>query len=126
MAKRANPGELKTPVLFMRVERESDGEGFAPETFKNVFGEDFSEDVKVMCKWVNTHGTEVFVAMQLKLRDPVTITTRYSPWLDDVSLILFRDGDDEPYEIISVDNVEQRNEWLEIKAQRRVSARLAK
>lgn len=28
-----------------------------------------------------------------------------------------------PYEIISIDNVEERNQWLEIKVKRKVQAR---
>ena len=79
--------------------------------------------VPVMCKWVNTHGQGVFLAMQLQLREPVTVTTRYSPKLDDATLLLYCGNDPKPYEIISIDNVEMRNEWLEIKAQRRKSAR---
>ena len=118
MSKSANAGELRTAVYFIRVESVPDGGGFPVETKTNVFG----EGVPVMCKWVNAHGTAVFAAMQLQLRDPATITTRYSPLLDDVSLRVYRAGDDEPYEIISIDNVEMRNAWLEIRVQRKLAA----
>jgi len=124
MAKRANPGELRTAVYFKRIDRHTNENGFAVETHVNVFGkDDMGADIAVMCKWVNAHGNEVWSAMQLQLRDPATITTRYSPLLDDAKLIIYRGNDPEPYEVISVDNVEQRNTWLEIKVQRMVGAR---
>jgi len=119
MSKNANAGELRTAVYFTRIERATNKNGFPVEAEINVFG----EGVPVMCKWVNAHGSEVWSAMQLRLRDPATLTTRYSPLLDDETLTIYRGSDPEPYEVISIDNVEQRDAWLEIKAQRKVSAR---
>jgi len=119
MSKSANAGELRTAVYFKRLERTVNDNGFPVEVEVNVFG----PDTAVMCKWVNAHGSEVFTAMQLQLRDPATLTVRYSTLLDDVTLIIYRGNDPEPYEVISVDNVEQQNVWLEIKCQRRVKAR---
>lgn len=119
MSKYANPGELRTPVYFKRVERERDAEGYPKDVEKNVFG----EGVPCMCKWVNAHGTEVFQTMQLEIREPATITTRYSEKLTDPKLIIYRGKDPCPYEVISIDNVESRGIWLEIKVQRKVPAR---
>jgi len=119
MSKNANAGELRTAVRFIRIDRKTDSGGFPVESEINVFGENNT----VMCKWVNAHGTEVWSAMQLKLRDPATLTVRYSPLLDNSTLVVYRGNDPVPYEVISIDNVEQRNEWLEIKVQRRVAAR---
>lgn len=76
-----------------------------------------------MCKWVNAHGYEVFQTMQLEIREPATITTRYSPKLLDPKLVVYKASDPMPYEIISIDNVEEQNEWLEIKVQRKSGAR---
>ena len=83
----------------------------------------FGEGVPCMCKWVNAHGYEVFQTMQLQIREPATITTRYSSKLLDPKLIVFKDDDPMPYEIISIDNVEERSVWLEIKVQRKSGAR---
>jgi hypothetical protein len=122
MSKSANAGELRTAVVFKRIIRGTNDNGFPVEAEESVFTDD-DRDIPVMCKWQNAHGNEIFSAMQLQLRDPATITTRYSPLLDDVALICYREGDSEPYEVISVDNVEQRNTWLEIKVRRREAAR---
>jgi hypothetical protein len=114
MSKYANAGELITAVVFKKpVVVGKDSYGIAVIDEQSVFGGE-----AVMCKWVNAHGTEALTAASMKLRDPATLTTRYSPPLEDVTLILYRAGDPKPYSVISVDNIEQRNEWLEIKVQR--------
>lgn len=124
MSKYANPGELRTPVLFMRVNREEDKDGFSAEVEECVFGNDaLGNPVPIYCKWVNVHGYEVWQAKELQLNDPATITARYSPLLDDETLIVYKQGDERPYEVVSIDNVEQRDVWLEIKVQRKVAAR---
>jgi hypothetical protein len=112
MSKSANPGELRTPVEFKRVKRSTNENGRRIEEYENVFG----DGVIVNVKWVNAHGYEAVTAMQLGIRELATITARYSPLID-------RTGDDVPYEIVDVDNVEQRNRWLEIKVQRKMPAR---
>ena len=119
MSKYATAGELRTPVYFKRIERTINANGFPIETEVNVFG----EEIPIMCKWVNVYGSEAWTASQLQLREPATITTRYSPLLDDVTLLAYLGADTAPYEVVSVNNVEQRNVWLEIKVQRKVGAR---
>ena len=118
MSKYANAGELRTPVRFKRVVTESDSDGFPQTEEENVFGGDGS----IRVKWVNAHGTDAFTAMQLKLREPATITMRYSPKIS-ADMVVYKGSDPKPYEIISIDNVEERNRWLEIKVQRKVAAR---
>lgn len=118
MSKNANSGELRTPVYFMQVERGRDAESYPVEQEVNIFG----EGISVLTKWVNAHGTETFTALQLSLREPATITCRYSPKITETCLVYKKD-DPNPFEIISLDNVEERSVWLEIKVQRRVPAR---
>ena len=47
---------------------------------------------------------------------------RYSPLIQE-TLLVYKEADPEPFEVISMDNVHERNMWLEIKVQRRVAAR---
>lgn len=122
MSKSANPGELRTPVYFMSIERTVDGEGIPGTTEVSVFKDGSDNPVPLMCKWVNAHGSEVFRAMELQLMQPATITCRYSSLINE-KLVVYKDGDSAPYEIISVDNVEEAGFWMEIKVQRKVSAR---
>ena len=118
MSKSANPGGLRTAVRFFRTERVPDAEGVSSETEVNVFGAGQS----VRCKWVNAHGTDVFEAMTMEISEPATLTCRYSPKIT-ADLTVRKAGDDKPYEIISVDNVEERDRWLEIKVKRKEAAR---
>lgn len=123
MSKSANAGELRTSVYFMAVKCETDNEAVSKETEVNVFGDTGSgRGVPIKVKWVNAHGTEVFAAMQLQLKNPATITMRYSPKIHE-RLLVYKSSDPHPYEIISIDNVDERNRWLEIKVQRKVAAR---
>ena len=124
MAKRARAGELRTLVYFRRAVRGTDEEGYPlPDREEPVFKLDGSgQEMGVHCKWVNAHGSEVFSSMQLQLREPATLTMRYSPKIDSTQLV-YRRGDPRPYESISVDNVEDRGKWLEIKVQRKGAAR---
>lgn len=107
MAKYANAGELRTPIKFIRIDRSKDADGYSVEVEVEV--------LKTKCKWVNVHGTEVFTAMQQQLREPATITMRYSPLINP-KLIVYKGA--EPYEVISIDDIENRHRWLEIKVQR--------
>ena len=118
MSKSANAGELRTPVYFKRIERGTNKNGYPVETEVNVFG----KGISALTKWVNAHGTEAFMAMQMQLREPATITMRYSPLINE-KLLVYKGSDPNPYEVISIDNVEERNVWLEIKVQRRVGGR---
>ena len=113
MAKYANAGELRTPIKFIRIERTKDTDGYSRETEVEV--------LKTNCKWVNVHGTEVFTAMQQQLREPATITMRYSPLINQ-KLIIYKGKDTEPYEVISIDDIEDLHKWLEIKVQRKSEA----
>ena len=82
----------------------------------------FGEGKAIRCKWVNAHGSEVFVALQQLLREPATITCRYSAKINR-TLEVQKGSDTELYEIISVDDVEERHKWMEIKVQRKEAAR---
>lgn len=124
MSKSANPGELRTPVYFKLPDQVKDEEGCYTNTEVNVFGKnEDGSDIPCMCKWVNAHGSEVFQGMQLQIREPATITTRYSKKLTDSRLLIYKGDDPRPYEAISYDNVEERDTWLEIKVQRKSGAR---
>jgi len=113
MAKFANAGALRTPIRFTKTERVLDNEGYYQDTEVDV--------LITKCRWQNVHGVEVFTAMQQQLREPATITMRYSEKVDRTALV-YKGKDTHAYEVISIDNVEERNEWLEIKVQRKMLA----
>jgi len=122
MAKQANAGELRTLVYFRKVIRETDVEGRARVREEGVFYDSAGREVPVHCKWVNAHGTEVFAAMQLQLRQPAALTMRWSPLIQPTMLV-YKGRDPVPYEVVSVDDVEDRHRWLEVTVQRKGAAR---
>ena len=127
MAKSVNAGSLRTPIIVEEYTETQDGDGYAVKGWVNVFGAGKTYRVK----WVNVHGTEVFEAMRLELNEPATLTGRYSPLITaQCRLLLASDAEKTAaekeklyYEIISMDDVENRHQWLEIKVKRKVSAR---
>lgn len=122
MAKQASAGELRTLVYFRKVIKASGSKGYAQQREEYVFTDSSGREQAVHCKWVNAHGTEVLSAMQLQLREPATLTVRYTPRID-ATMLVYKGRDPRPYEIISIDNVEEQGKWLEIKVQRKGAAR---
>lgn len=123
MAKQAQVGELRTRLYIRKKVKDTDGDGVPREREESVFPPGPGGAERVWhCKWVNAYGSEVFAAMEAQVEEPATLTMRYSPLIRPDHLI-YRVGDPEPYEIISVNDVEARHTWLEIKVQRRRAAR---
>lgn len=122
MAKQASAGELRTRIYIRRLEKEADGDGVASEKAKSVFPDPPGQPERVYhCKWVNAFGTEAMTAMQLQIQEPATLTMRYSPKIRPDCLI-YKLGDPDPYQIISINDVEGRHTWLEVKVCRKQAA----
>ena len=124
MARQAGAGELRTRIYIRRLVKAADSAGVASKTREeSVFesGPDGKERI-YHCKWVNAYGSEVFAAMQLQVQEPATLTMRYSPRIQADQLI-YKAGDPAPYEIVSINDVEERHTWLEVKVRRKKAAR---
>lgn len=123
MAKSAAAGELRTRIYIRKRIKTVDDEGVPLQEEESVFapGPDGKERM-YHCKWVNAYGSEVFAAMQAQVQEPATLTMRYSPKIQP-DQVIYKVGDPVPFEIISVNDVEERHSWLEVKVQRRRPAR---
>lgn len=121
MAKQAQAGELRTRIYIRKTVKAVDREGVPAQREESVFGPGEPERI-YHCKWVNAWGAEVFEAMQAQVEEPATLTMRYSPLVRPDQLI-YKIGDPAPYEIISVNDVEDRHKWLEVKVRRKGAAR---
>lgn len=124
MAKSARAGELRTRIMVFDLPRDEGG-----EVLKDADGYEVTEPVNVFgsgatrqCRWVNAWGSEVYAARQAGVTEPATLTLRYTPKLTTTCLI-FRGKDPRPYEVISVNDVEDRHTWLEVKVQRKAAVR---
>lgn len=121
MAKSAGAGELRTRIYVLdRAE--------LPQVTDSIGNRScgtpglLERGKKLWCKWVNAYGNEVYAARQARVQEPATLTLRYTPYLTP-TCVLCRRGDQVPFEVISVNDVENRHAWLEVKVQRSVPGR---
>lgn len=102
-----NPGELRTQIQLEKRTYQEDTGGFK----QLVSGE-----VKtVWCKWTNAHGDEAWQADAAGASKAATLLLRYVPGLDETWRVLYST---QVWEIRSIDNIRERNEWLELKISR--------
>lgn len=122
MAKQANAGELSTRVRFIREAKTINENGFPVHVQQDIFGK------PVYCRWVWAHGSEVFEHMRLQLGQVATLTMYASPLVTvDCKVILVDEqhlvgSDLGAFEIVSIDSVENRGRFMEIKVKRKVKA----
>ena len=101
-----NAGEMRTTIVIKRKSAERDPDGYPVGDYITV--------ARVKCKWINAHGSEVYTADRLGYMQPATLRLRYISSITE-ECVFFKQGEDIPYRIISIDNVEERCRWLEIK-----------
>lgn len=114
MAKDARAGELRTKIVVQEAETGVNSNG--------IEGEAWRDAATLYCKWVNAYGKEVFDAKQAGLSEFATLTMRYTDKVTPTCRV-FKGSDPRPYEIISVNDVEDRHVWLEVKVHRKVRAK---
>lgn len=99
-----NPGEMRTKIILEERALETNAGGFS----KIVGG----RQIEVWCQWINAHGSEAWQANALGVKRAATILIRYQPDLDETWRVIHK-GD--AWEIRSIDNLRERNEYQELK-----------
>ena len=102
-----NPGELRTEITLKKRVVTSDAGGFPVQTWEKI--------ADVWARWTNAHGTEVWTADMAGAKMPATVLIRYR---SDVDMTCAVEKGSQMYEIFSIDNIQERNEYLEIKVQK--------
>jgi SPP1 family predicted phage head-tail adaptor len=102
-----NPGDLRTPIALMSTTIVKDAGGAQSPSRTKL--------ADVWAKWTNVHGNEVWASQAVHAIAPATVLIR---WRDDVTAACTVVKDDVEFEIVSIDNVRERNEYLELKVQR--------
>ena len=121
MARQASAGELRTRIYVLdraELPQETDSIGNRSCDTSGLL----ERGRRFWCKWVNAYGNEVYAARQAQVQEPATLTLRYTPYITPTCL-LCRRGDRVYFEVISVNDVENRHAWLEVKVQRNMSGR---
>lgn len=103
-----NPGELRTSItLQKRASVTTDAGGFqvpgAPTEYT------------VLCKWTNFHGSEVLAAQAAGIVEGATVLIRYRSDIDETWRI---SKDSQIYEVVSMDDIQNRHEYIELKVKR--------
>jgi len=102
-----NPGDLRTAITLKKRTVTSDAGGFPIQSWTKI--------ADVLAKWMNAHGSEVWTADMAGAKMPATILIRYRSDVDTTCAV---EKGTQMYEIFSIDNIQERNEYLEIKVQR--------
>jgi SPP1 family predicted phage head-tail adaptor len=102
-----NPGELRTKVLFQTATIAKDAGGAQSLTYADL------DSPRV--KWVNAHGQEQVASDAMKSVQRATVTRRYNVSVTEVASIV-KDG--ERWQVISVDDIQLRHEYMELVVER--------
>lgn len=102
-----NPGEMRTSVVLKKREVATDAGGFHAATWTTL--------ATVFSKWVNVHGREAWDAQAAGAESAATVTIRYRNDIDTTCAV---EKDGVVYEIVSVDDIQERHELLELKVKR--------
>ena len=98
-------GILRHRITIQRRVGEINQSGFTTDTWEDV--------CTVWAGAANLHGREFFAAKAVQAEQTVKFTIRYRNGLDTSMRIVF---DGKPYNITAIDNIQYRNQYLEIKA----------
>lgn len=108
----SNPGAMRVMVALGKRAVSTETGGF------QVGMVNFAAQAQVWAKWVNVHGSEVWAAEAANAVQAATVLIRYRADVDPTWGV--QKGTDW-YEIVSMDNIQERNEFLELKVKRVVA-----
>ncbi len=102
-----NPGQLNTKIVLKPRDGVKDAGGFVQPVE--------TQKITVWARWINTHGAEAMQASASGFNDLATALIRYRPEVDETWRVVYRG---KSYEIKSIDNVREKNEYLELRLAR--------
>jgi SPP1 family predicted phage head-tail adaptor len=105
-----NPGELRTQIVLERSTLVENAGGFKSKAYSTI--------ATVWAKWRNVHGTEVWAAESVQATQPATLLIRYRADVDVTCAVSLGSS---RYQIVSMDDIENRHEYIELKVSMMVS-----
>ena len=103
-----NPGELRTPITLQVATFVEDSGGARKQAWSN-----FVSNPNVYAKWVNAHGPETAAQAEISIQR-ATVTIRYRSDVNNATAIL---KGSERWQVKSIDNIQNRNEYLELQVE---------
>lgn len=119
MAKTATAGEMRTRITLKTLTAGTDADGYPTQTWTNPFGG------MVRCKWVSAHGKEVMENNRLGLGQIATVTMRYTSLVTPRCRVWHEadaQTDVNAWEVVSVNDPEDRHAFLEMTLRKLVVA----
>lgn len=102
-----NPGLMRTRVTIKSRSITTQTGGFQTPAWVTV--------ATVWARWTNVHGNEVWLAQTAQARQAAIILIR---WRSDIDPTCAIERDGVLYEIVSMDNIQERGEYIELKVSR--------
>lgn len=102
-----NPGELRTEITLQKRSPTTGAGGFIQPGWTDI--------ATVWSRWINAHGSEIWAAQAVQAQAPATVLIRYRSDVDTTCVVL---NGSIRYEIVSVDDIQARGEYLELKVRR--------
>lgn len=99
-----NPGDLRTQIILQTPTITKTAGGAQVVTWTTL--------ATVWAKWTNVHGSEVWQSQAVQAASPATVLIRYRADVNAACSIL---KGSTRYEIVSLDNIQERGEYLELK-----------
>jgi len=102
-----NPGELDTKITLHRRTVTTGAGGFQKPALVKI------DDV--WSKWTNVHGQEAWIASSVQANAAATVLIRYNSQIDPTCVV---EKEGQYYEIVSLDDIQNRHEYIELKVKR--------
>jgi len=101
-----NPGQLRLPITLLSPDIVMDAGGGQKKTYTTA--------AVVFARWINVHGAEAWSDQARQASFPATVLIRYYAGIT-AAWALEKGGS--RYEILSMDDIEERHEYLELRVQ---------
>lgn len=109
--------KLSNMTTAIRIQKKSgsgvDDDGFPVEVWADII------DENIFCEWRNKFGAEVYKNLAQQVKQPASLRLWYMPGIDETCRVI-RLEDSAVFEVVSPDNVMNRNQQLEIEVKRYV------
>lgn len=111
-------GQLRTQIQIQKQVKIGTG-SFAKTVWVDLDNNTDTDPPRyIFASWVNVHGTEAWIANSAQAQLGATVTIRYRADVTPSCRVLLGST---VYQIVSMDNIQQRGQWLEIKVKAAVN-----
>jgi SPP1 family predicted phage head-tail adaptor len=104
-------GDLRTQITFQSPTITTDAGAAQKSSFSNV-----ATNPTVWARWINAHGQEILTGNAMSSVQLATVTVRHRTDITTKWQIVKDDGT--TWQVISIDEVQDRNRWIEMVVER--------